>query len=1226
MPEETDDSPQPPEQPTLLGNLAPDEMFARGMQSVKMTSGKAGDWDPPTVEEARRLFPNYTVISLLGRGGMGAVYKAKQTALDRLVAIKLLPLEISVDQDFADRFVREARAMAKLHHPNIITVFDFGTTSEGHLYFAMEYVEGANLADMIHQVGLEPGQALSIVEQICTALGYAHSKGIVHRDIKPANVMVDTEGQVKVADFGLARLTDPGAEQMGHTMTGTVMGTPDYMAPEQMKGMNVDHRADIYSLGVMVYEMLCREVPRGIFQPPSVRTGCDTRIDEIVVKAMQQAPDHRYQSTQEMKTDVVTARSAVVAPEAGDAVSGAGAALPPPRRPSPPSPPKPPGPPSPDPASGGQPVGQPATTQVDSPPPPPPAETVVMPAIRPPAPRKSKLPLYAGIAAVVILVLGTIYVLVPKLQLGHAPGLGSFASSTPHGEAGASPAGALPSRSLATRDLKVGDDKASPSSALLAAATKDAPFVNTLGMKFVPVPIVSGPTAGQPVLFSVWDTRVQDYAAYAGAKKVDEAWTKANKDGVPIGRELNHPVVTVTWDEARGFCQWLTEKEIAEGRLPKGLKYRLPTDEEWSWAVGLPPELGTTPAEKSGKNSVDFPWGKDYPPRQKVGNYADEAFHAKFPPKKNEKESRMDDQWIEGYTDGYATTSPVGSFPANTYGLYDMGGNVWQWCEDWFDASHRDRVLRGASWDGVGRYYVLSSNRSHGAPGGRSGDYGFRCVIAPAPAEPPAVAGAPVPAVSRTPTTATKDAPFENTLGMKFVPVPILGGPTGGQRVLFSVWDARVQDYATYAGAKRVDDSWTNQEKDGVPAGRELNHPVVGVSWEDAQGFCQWLTEKERAEGKLPKEMQYRLPTDEEWSWAVGMPLELGATPAEKIGKNTVDYPWGKDYPPAKKVGNYGDESFHARFPPKKEADAGTDNGRIEGYDDGYATTSPVGSFPANAYGLYDMGGNVWQWCEDWFDASHKLRVLRGSSWSNYGRYNLLSSGRIRNPPTNRLNNYGFRCVLAPAVSVPPATPDQAADRTPAPATRETPAAAAGFPPSSEQWEDMLHGPDGKLELIGGARKSPDGLLLPAGGAVQFRTAEERRDGAIRVRAKFDDRVVDLHVRSTEEGSNYYLRFALGKAPSLKRWEASTKREISIRNFPLADPPAPGKTHELELRVVGQTLTARLDSAVLGTATDATLATGRFSMSFMANDGPALLVESLEFLDLDLPASPQPAK
>jgi hypothetical protein len=160
-------------------------------------------------------------------------------------------------------------------------------------------------------------------------------------------------------------------------------------------------------------------------------------------------------------------------------------------------------------------------------------------------------------------------------------------------------------------------------------------------------------------------------------------------------------------------------------------------------------------------------------------------------------------------------------------------------------------------------------------------------------------------ATAASPATATKDAPFVNTLGMKFVPVPIVSGPTAGRRVIFGVWDVRVQDYAVYAaraGAKKVNDAWTKQKRDGVPVGRELNHPVVGVSWEDTQAFCQWITEKESAEGKLAKGWKYRLPSDEEWSWAVGMPTEVGGTGADKSGKNTVDFPWGKDWPPTKKA------------------------------------------------------------------------------------------------------------------------------------------------------------------------------------------------------------------------------------------------------------------------------------------------------------------------------------
>ena len=233
-----------------------------------------------------RLLPNYQVLSLLGRGGMGAVYLALHTSLDRSVAIKLLPLEISTDEAFAQRFIREARAMAKLSHPQIVAVHDFGKTDAGHLYFVMEFVDGANLHSVIRGAGLELAQALSIAGQVCEGLSYAHGKGVVHRDIKPSHVLVEQSGQAKVSDFGIARFIEPGEQAFHTTQTGMVIGTPDYMAPEQMRGRHAGHRADICSLGVMLSEMLCGEIPRGIFAPPSQRVNCDARVDRVVIKAM----------------------------------------------------------------------------------------------------------------------------------------------------------------------------------------------------------------------------------------------------------------------------------------------------------------------------------------------------------------------------------------------------------------------------------------------------------------------------------------------------------------------------------------------------------------------------------------------------------------------------------------------------------------------------------------------------------------------------------------------------------------------------------------------------------------------------------------------------------------------------------------------------------------------------------------------------------------------------
>lgn len=280
-------------------------------------------WTPLKPEEVGRLLPGCEVLSLLGTGGMGTVYLALQTALDRSVAIKVLPLENSADEAFSRRFTSEARTMARLNHPHIVPVYESGRTAAGHLYFVMEFVDGANLQTLIHGPlgdasaaqrstrGVSVSQALDIAAQVCDALSCAHREGVVHRDIKPANIMVDLQGRARVADFGIARITDPAIAPFQSTLTGTIVGTPDYIAPEQMRGEHVDHRADIYSVGVMLYEMLCGEVPRGVFAPPSRRSGCPQRIDRIVNRALQPEPALRYQSAVEMKADLESAQAQV---------------------------------------------------------------------------------------------------------------------------------------------------------------------------------------------------------------------------------------------------------------------------------------------------------------------------------------------------------------------------------------------------------------------------------------------------------------------------------------------------------------------------------------------------------------------------------------------------------------------------------------------------------------------------------------------------------------------------------------------------------------------------------------------------------------------------------------------------------------------------------------------------------------------------------------------------
>ena len=249
---------------------------------------------------------------------------------------------------------------------------------------------------------------------------------------------------------------------------------------------------------------------------------------------------------------------------------------------------------------------------------------------------------------------------------------------------------------------------AGPTSAELSTLEKKHPkaFTNTLGMKFVPV-------QGTKVQFCIWETRVKDYAAYSAANEgVDGSWKKPSRvRGKPFKQADTHPVVNVSWNDAQTFCEWLTKKELAEGKIKERQKYRLPTDAEWSVAVGLGKEKGDTPFEKDrimGDSGV-YLWGKGFPPPKGAGNYRQSL-----------------------NVDNFDGTSPVGSFAANKFGLYDMGGNVWEWCEEWCDPAEKvGRVLRGASWSANHQISLLSHHRDPGGyPDSRNNSYGFRCVLA----------------------------------------------------------------------------------------------------------------------------------------------------------------------------------------------------------------------------------------------------------------------------------------------------------------------------------------------------------------------------------------------------------------------------------------------------------------------------------------------------------------
>ncbi len=301
-----------PQEHNGLSGFDPAELLRQGAGDDTFTENRPGGFIPPSLEELSGIFPRFEILELIGKGGMGAVYKVRQPELDRVVALKILPPAIGLSPAFANRFTREAKALAKLSHPGIVTIHESG--QEGGLYYIlMEFIDGVNLRQLLDNGRISPREAMAIVPQICDALQFAHDQGIVHRDIKPENILLDRLGRVKVADFGIAKLignNDPAAtssHSFEATLTdgGKTMGTPQYMAPEQIDSpAEVDHRADIFALGVVFYQMLTGELPEKNLQPPSRKISLDVRLDEIVLRALENDPALRYSNVTEMKTRI----------------------------------------------------------------------------------------------------------------------------------------------------------------------------------------------------------------------------------------------------------------------------------------------------------------------------------------------------------------------------------------------------------------------------------------------------------------------------------------------------------------------------------------------------------------------------------------------------------------------------------------------------------------------------------------------------------------------------------------------------------------------------------------------------------------------------------------------------------------------------------------------------------------------------------------------------------
>ncbi len=905
-------------------------------------------WLPPAPEELQTQLPQFEILDMIGRGGMGAVYLATQSALDRLVAVKILSADLdALDPGFSERFKNEARVMAKLSHPGIVAIHEFGETASGLHFIIMEFVEGTNVQQMITASRrLRTEHALAITAHVCDALHYAHERGIIHRDIKPANIIVGYDGSVKVADFGLAKVGVPGVETRQLTRSGTTLGTPHYIAPEALvPGAPADRRADIYAAGVMLYHMLTGKLPQGLFELPSIQVpGLDPRLDAIIARAMREDRDLRYPTAADMRADLDGILTQPIP------AAGPGAALPDEARP------QRPGGKTPQPTVGADPAS------------------------------KKPSPLLWTLAAALLATGGWLY-------LDRAP------------EGATEPEGALTALTTGWQDLLPALAATPLQSATWSATadgslTCDTPRENaTTVLHSPPIPacqvrvrfastdfrniVVFLPTPAGTITFGI-----NKYRRKVGPFNV----TGPTMDSVPLA--------DIVLDDGKDH-EFLVE--MTPARLTACIDGALAFEKDrpdYSQILspsGYPPIRGSVLGLGAYYGKVVFKAceARSPPAETEAGasapktleeallNYHWEWTHAPLPPDK-----------LTFHADGTATCQRftwkqwqiTGARTARASRAVVDGKELADWEANlYFDDSYS--TLHAYSVKGS-RHYTgrRMARRDNGHSAASKNEQ----------------------ASSPPPDAATKDLPFINSLGMKFVPVP-------GTRVLMCVHETRRQDYAAFAeGNPKTDPSWRLVAFRGHQVGETDDHPVVYTSWLDARAFCQWLGEKES--------LTYRLPRDREWSHAVG--IADREDPAQEPGtiKNLVDnlWPWGGDFPPKAPLANLADMDL---------LDAVKDYSIIRGYRDGHAMTAPVMSYPANALGIHDLGGNVWEWCEDTYGSDFPSeRILRGGCYLTSNRDWCLSSHRTpRDPVSNRNHGHGFRCVLDLGGEAPPPPEEKAA-------------------------------------------------------------------------------------------------------------------------------------------------------------------------------------------------------
>ena len=938
---------------------------------------------------------------VLGRGSAGVTYRALDLVLRREVALKVVDAGALADEAAREKFVEEARTAAALHHPNLAAIHYFGE-EDGLCFYAMEMVQGQSLESYIGAHGaLHPHHALDIAAQVAAALGAAHDTGVAHRDVKPANIMVTLDADenlaVKLIDFGLAAPAfGAGAADAAERFTGTLL----YASPEQLDGAACGAASDVYSLGAVLFFMLAGRPPfegstfselahRHTMQEVPVNTlaGVPVEVSSLVLRLMAKDPAER-------PADGAEARAEIEQMLRGYRLSAA------------------------------------LTAQ------------------------EWMAGRFARVERAGLLEGGVLY----KVQAPGAEGLAVF-----HFDNSARGLMAADRMRLAVPMVRAIKSSAARSVLDMADVADGLVVVCELmaGTRLLSVMRVRRTLpAAEALLVLRPVAEVFDEAAAAGMPLPhvglrDVLLQPACEAGTPLGQ----------WPYLRVTVDLLPLAEARETDLNATLVGR---------SVG---GVGSVAYDSSGHDAAGMVAALAY--EMLGGTTAPSARYYVPLPELSENANRTLRRAFEdggGITASALVDRLFGNAAAPLERPVATGGaaSVRPWSpavppplpETSSAPPAAPRKRRRGLWVAAGVAVALAAVAAAGSALYSARGWHGRQVAAapvpatpapmptpppatPAPTPPPVVAveaptPAPTPPVAaeepaqegKDPFAATREAPFENSLGMKFV-------PAGTDGVLFSIYETRVKDFWEFVQATGRDMTggmYVMKVVDNPKGGKSTTwekvknaswrapgftqtgeHPVVGVNYEDAEAFCGWLTQKERDWGNIGSAQEYRLPTDAEWSAAVG--------PAE--------FPWGNGWPPPRGAGNYGDDALVAKLP-------GSGWKQVPG-NDGYAYTAPVGSFRPDVYGLYDMGGNVWEWCGTWYTANlndaetkrqipvlakdyvGKARVVRGASWDCSSRVYLRSACRDCDDPPDRSDFYGFRVVLAEADKAARKEPEEAA-------------------------------------------------------------------------------------------------------------------------------------------------------------------------------------------------------